>query len=201
MALVGDFFKSAPRIPKTTPVNTQAEQAKTIAGNQANFSAAAQLAASANLFTVQQTEAMRQFVSGGKYAGLLGQYLSNTSDLLSGNRTAEETRQLRSEAAAGSLYSGSFGSLRDNTFLNLSSEDRSRRVAAGMTSFERWSSSIAPPAMDASAMFIRPETQVQIKLKENEDLFQRNYINALKNAEYSTGGRFASMENSILEAI
>ena len=202
MALIGEFFRSAPKIPQFKPVNVQAEQGKAITGNLKSLPDAAKLAGDTNVFSQEQINKMLELAMPG-YSGLRDKTTGTISSLLDGEIPSDVSDSVRRSAAARATYGGFGGTgmarnleARD---LGLTSLDLTTK---GLDAASRWiSSTRTAPQMDVSSMFIRPETQIQAALADRDAQFQRNYVNALKNAQYSTGSRYAASEDSILEAI
>lgn len=201
MALLGEFFRTEPKVPKFKPINIDAEQARAIGANATNLPASEAIASRVNAFNQSEYDKMLESTLPG-YAGIKSRISKNISSQLAGEIPEDVSLAVQRNAASRSLYGGFSGSgmaknltARD---LGLTSLDLTQQ---GLDSAQRWMSMARAPQFDVSSMFISPQQRVQFQASERDSKFQRDYVANLTEAQYTFGSRMAAAEDSLLEAL
>jgi len=163
--VLGTYGKK-PVVPQLKPIDPNATQAATVAGNQANFADIAALATNVNTFNQDQLDALIDRVLG---PGTRAQIQSNLASGLRGELPEDVKNSIyRSRAgksaagnAFGSFGPGSFGS--NGIFRDIvgSSYDITERA---LKSAESWLAKASAPQFDVTSMFFTPQ---QLLAQEN----------------------------------
>lgn len=187
-----DFFaglaEGKPTIPRFTPIDVQAEQAKAVAGNISILPNAQSMASSINTFNQAELERMLASMIPG-YANIKNRISANIGDQLSGKIPDDVSQAVHRNSAVKSLYGGygGTGAARNLTArdLGLASLDLTQR---GLDAATRWVSSAAKaPQFDVTSMFIAPGFQAQFAQQERDSQFQRDYASNLNDWQHSIG--------------
>ena len=199
MALFGELFASAPKIPRFKPISIEGEQAGAIGQNIANLPGAEKLASSVNTFNQQQLESMLETAIPG-YQAIKAKVGKNISSQLSGEIPQDVQDFIQRKAAAKSFSSGFGGS---GMAANLTARDLGltslQLTQEGLDSATRWISSAAvAPRFDVSSMFITPQQRIGFAQQERDSAFQRKYLANLVESEYSLGSRMARFDETVM---
>lgn len=174
------IFGSKPVVPNLPTVSLAGEQQASIAANQAALPGAEALASSTNAFNQQQlTQMLNTMIPG--FSNQSAQLSKNTSAMLSGEIPADVSEAISQSGAARSLGGGYAGSgmgrdlvARDLglTSLNL--------MQQGQNSLESWTGEMAkiaePGQFSVQSAFITPEQEYQATNEQNQEQFQRNWM-------------------------
>lgn len=184
------LLAESPKVPQFTPINTQREQGRAVAGNVANFAEISKLAGTTNAFNQEQLNAMIESGSPG-YASLMGGIRDRASGFLTGEIPKDVQDQIGRNAAYKSL-SGGFGGggmarnlvARD---LGLTSLDI---IGKGIDAGTRWAAQARANTADQfnpASMFITPEQRIQTTMFNKTGQFQRDWMQNQIDAESSFG--------------
>lgn len=175
-ALIGKAigaFGTKPKIPSFAEISPESVQAKTVAGNIANFEQAAKLATQVNAFNQDElTALMEKALPGGKE-----KITKNISSLLSGEIPDDVAQGVWRSSAAKALqggFSGSgFGRNLTARDLGLTSLDLTQR---GLDSASRWlaQTTAAAPLMDATSMFFSPQQRLGFEQQQQAFKYERD---------------------------
>lgn len=177
-SILGSFLADKPRVPQYRQVDFEKEQKAAISGNLGALPILQQLASQTNDYNASQVEAQLERAIPG-YRGLVNQGTENIQSALRGEIPDDVSRLLKQRAAESGVALGTSGSqfnkydeLRN---LGLTSLEQTQR---GLDSATRWISAAQSraPMMDVSSMFITPQQRVGVKMGENANIFQRNWL-------------------------
>ena len=171
MAL-GSYGKK-PTVPELTPIDVDATQQATVAGNQASFADIAKLAAGVNTFNQDQLSALidrtlgpgvRQSIQDNLAAQARGEIPRDVQDAIYRGGAERST-------ATNAFGGGGFTRNIEARDLGLTSLDITNKA---LSSAESWLASAKAPTFDVTSMFITPMQQSAA----NTDQFNRNLLAA-----------------------
>lgn len=177
-ALIGGAlgaFGTKPKVPTLTAIDPNVTQAKTVAGNVANFESIAKLATQVNTFNQDQLDALLdRALPGGRQ-----QIQSVISSQLRGEIPQDVSNAVfRSTAERGVAggFSGS-GFQRNLTArdLGLTSLDITNKA---LSSAERWLAQATAPTFDVTSMFFTPQQRLAFEQQQQSAQFQRDVMAA-----------------------
>jgi len=188
---MASFFEqlvgSKPNVPNLPTLNLQEEAKKAIGANTENLPAAEALTSATNLFTRQQiTDMLNASVPG--FSGMADTAGKNIEALLQGE-IPQDVKDAISRSDAASSLTGGFGGTEASR--NLVARDLGltslQLTSQGLSSAESWTKAMAslyePSMLNVSSMFISPMQQYQTDNEQNQQQFQRqwmqNQINAM----------------------
>lgn len=181
-ALIGlglNAYGKKPTVPTLTPINPNATQKETVAGNQANFADIAKLAAGVNTFNQDQLNALidrvlpgaRQQIQQTLSSQLRGEIPQDVQNAIF-RGTAERT-------AAGNAFGGggNAGFVRNINArdLGLTSLDITNKA---LSSAESWLSKATAPTFDVTSMFFTPQQRLAQENLQQQRQFERDVMAA-----------------------
>lgn len=176
---IGAFGKK-PVVPTLKPIDPNATQAATVAGNQANFADIAKLATGVNTFNQDQLNALIDRV----LPGARQQIQETLSSQLRGEIPKDVQNAIfrgNAERMAGSNAFGSPGG--GNTFTN-NVNARSLGLTSlqitnqALSSAESWLSKATAPTFDVTSMFFTPQQRLAFEQQQQGAQFQRDVMAA-----------------------
>lgn len=178
-ALIGlglGAYGRKPTVPTLTPIDPNATQKETVAGNQANFADIAKLAAGVNTFNQDQLNALIDRV----LPGARQQIQQTLSSQLRGEIPQDVQNAIfRSNAertATGNAFGGG-GFSRNVTArdLGLTSLDITNKA---LSSAESWLAKATAPTFDVTSMFFTPQQRLAQANLQQQRQFERDVMAA-----------------------
>lgn len=196
---------SKPKVPPFVPIDTTAEQAAAIAGNQSNLAGIEKLVGDTNSFMGQQWLNATKF-GFPNFSSVAGNITNNIEDWTSGTIPQDVQDLIQRNGAVKSLYGGYGGTGMGGNLvardLGLTSLDLMGR---GQDAATKWMAATRVPTMDVSGMFISPQQKIGVSQWNKEFAFNRdwtkNQIKAMPDPFWSAlGASFDSMLGSAASA-
>ena len=175
MAL-GSYGKK-PTVPELTPIDVDATQQATVAGNQASFADIAKLAAGVNTFNQDQLGALIDRVLG---VGARQQIQENLASQLRGEIPLDVRNAIYRGGAERSTATNAFGGggftrnieARD---LGLTSLDITNKA---LSSAEGWLNTSRSPTFDVTSMFFSPQQRLGFQQQQQVAQYQNDLTKA-----------------------
>lgn len=186
------LLSEKPVVPKYPLVDFEKEQKAAIEGNISNLPIMEQLASSVNKFASSEIEQQMERAMPG-YRQLVNQETANIAAMSRGELPEDVSRLLKQRSAEAGIALGTSGSQHQKfdelRNLGLASLDITNR---GLDAATRWiaSAQSRSPTVDVTSMFVTPQQRIQVKLQENANVFQRNWLKA-KIGAIPSGGKAA----------
>lgn len=186
------LLSEKPKVPQYPLVDIQEEQKLAIEGNIANLPIMQQLASSTNRFVADQIEQQMERTLPG-YRGIVNKGTEQVASMMRGELPEDVSRLLKQRSAEAGIALGTSGSQHQKfdelRNLGLASLDLTQR---GLDAATRWiaSAQSRSPTVDVTSMFVTPQQRIGVKLQENANIFQRNWL-AAKVKAIPDGGKAA----------
>lgn len=168
-------FGSKPNVPQLTPIDPNAIQAQTVAGNIANFGDISKLATSVNQFNQQQLNALIDQALPGARQQIAGNISSQLRGEVPADVQSAILRGTANRAVAGGFAGSGFAGNLNARSLGLTSLGL---INQGLSSAESWLSRATAPQMDASSMFFSPQQRLGFAQQQQGLQFQRDVMAA-----------------------
>lgn len=174
-----------PDVPQLEKITPAEEQKKAIAGNLANFDAAATLTDKTNTFSFdQQMKNITKLMPG--FAGMLDQESGNISSLLKGEIPQDVQDMIKRMTAFKSMSGGFSGSEAGSNLtardFGLTSLSLMESGAKQLDAASRWMSQAFSPAMNITSMFLTPVQQYGMDVEERNTQWNREWLQDKVNA-------------------
>lgn len=178
-ALIGlglGAYGKKPKVPDLPPVDVNATQAQTVAGNATNFADIAKLATSVNTFNQDQLNALIDRVLPGARAQIESTLGSQLRGEIPQDVQNAIYRGVAQRTAGGNAFGGG-GFTRNVTArdLGLTSLDITNKA---LSSAESWLSKATAPTFDVTSMFFTPQQRLAQANLQQERQFNRNVMAA-----------------------
>lgn len=186
------LLSEKPKVPKYPTVDITEEQKLATEGNIANLPIMQQLASETNRFASAEIEKQMERMLPG-FRNLVNKGTANVASMMRGELPEDVSRLLRQRSAEAGIALGTSGSQRQKfdelRNLGLASLDLTQR---GLDAATRWiaSAQSRAPTVDVTSMFVTPQQRIAVKLQENANIFQRNWL-ASKVKAIPEGGKAA----------
>lgn len=186
------LLSDKPKVPKYPTVDITKEQRLAAEGNIENLPIMQQLASETNRFAASEIEQQMERSLPG-YRSLVNKGTENIASFMRGELPEDVSRLLKQRSAEAGIALGTSGSQHQKfdelRNLGLASLDLTQR---GLDAATRWiaSAQSRAPTVDVTSMFITPQQRISVKLQENANIFQRNWL-AAKVKAIPEGGKAA----------
>jgi hypothetical protein len=186
------LLSDKPKVPKYPTVDITEEQKLATEGNIENLPIMQQLASQTNRFAASEIEQQMERALPG-YRSLVNKGTENIASFMRGELPEDVSRLLKQRSAEAGVALGTSGSQHQKfdelRNLGLASLDLTQR---GLDAATRWiaSAQSRAPTVDVTSMFITPQQRIAVKLQENANIFQRNWL-ASKVKAIPEGGKAA----------
>lgn len=180
MSFLTDLVGSKPVVPNLPTLDLGTEAGKAIAANERNLPAAETLAGAANKFSQGQiTDMLNATIPG--YNQMTQTASSNIESMLRGE-VPQDVQDAIARSDAASALTGGFGGTEASRSLvardlGLTSLNLTQK---GLSSAESWTRTMAsiyePSMMNVQSMFISPMQQYQTENEQNQQQFQRQWM-------------------------
>jgi hypothetical protein len=173
---IGAFGKK-PVVPDLKPIDVNATQKQTVAGNAASFADIAKLATQVNTFNQDQLDALIDRALG---PGVRQQIQGTITSQLRGEIPDDVQRAIQRGVAERTASGNAFGG--GGFSRNITARDLGltslQLTQQGLSSAESWLSRATAPQFDVTSMFFTPQQRLAFEQQQQSAQFQRDVMAA-----------------------